>query len=62
VARALLARDFLPVRSPALVAAALASCERLAAAAPGFALALTDDDRAAQYVLSSLRAGAAGAA
>jgi hypothetical protein len=62
VARALLARVFLPVRSPALVAAALASCERLAAAAPGFALALSDDDRAAECVLSLLPAGPGGAA
>jgi hypothetical protein len=50
-ARALLARVFLPVRSPALVAAALDSCERLAQAAPAFALSLTDDDRAAACAL-----------
>ena len=53
-ARALLLRVFLPVRSPALVAAALDSCGRLAAAAPAFALALPDDDRAAPAALSLL--------
>ncbi len=51
-ARALLARVFLPVRSPALVAAALASCERLAEAAPAFAISLSNDEGAARCVLA----------
>ncbi len=59
-ARALLARVFLPVRSPALVAAALASCERLAEAAPAFAIPLSDDPQAAACVLAlASRGGAA---
>ena len=57
-ARALLARVFLPVRSPALVASVLDSCERLAAAAPAFSLSLPDDDRAASAALALLEGGA----
>jgi hypothetical protein len=57
-ARALLARVFLPVRSPALVAAALSACERLAAATPAFAISLSNDEHAARCILG-LPGGAA---
>ena len=60
-ARALLSRVFLPVRSPALVAAALDSCERLGAATPAFAISLSNDGQAAECVLAAATA-ARGAA
>ena len=51
-ARALLLRVFLPALTPALLAGALGTCERLAATVPAFAVSIPDDARAVRCALS----------